>query len=122
VTQVACGWRHTVVITMAGNVYSWGRGTSGQLGHGDIRDRSMPKRLELLSFDGLACQQIESSRSTNSPASHWVSPSERYAVVPDETLSILANRLNQNASVQGPPESREVTSMQVDASVPDTSS
>ena len=32
-------------------------------------------------------------------ASHWVSPSERYAVVPDETLSILANRLNQNASV-----------------------
>ena len=42
VTQVACGWRHTVVITMAGNVYSWGRGTSGQLGHGDIQDRWSP--------------------------------------------------------------------------------
>lgn len=32
--------------------------------------RSMPKRLELLSVDGLACQQIESSRSTNSPGLH----------------------------------------------------
>ena len=39
VYQVACGWRHTVATTMRGNVYSWGRGTSGQLGHGDALDR-----------------------------------------------------------------------------------
>lgn len=39
VTQVTCGWRHTVAITDRGNVYSWGRGTSGQLGHGETIDR-----------------------------------------------------------------------------------
>jgi alpha-tubulin suppressor-like RCC1 family protein len=38
ITLVVCGWRHTVAITERGNVYSWGRGTSGQLGHGDAVD------------------------------------------------------------------------------------
>jgi alpha-tubulin suppressor-like RCC1 family protein len=42
VTQVTCGWRHTVAVTDRGNVYSWGRGTSGQLGHGDAVDRCFP--------------------------------------------------------------------------------
>ncbi|XP_042373705.1 ultraviolet-B receptor UVR8 isoform X2 [Zingiber officinale] len=38
--QISCGWRHTLALTERGNVFSWGRGTSGQLGHGDILDRS----------------------------------------------------------------------------------
>lgn len=42
VTQVTCGWRHTVAITDRGNVYSWGRGINGQLGHGDTADRCFP--------------------------------------------------------------------------------
>eukprot|EP01043_Picozoa_sp_COSAG02_P043645 COSAG02_NODE_3821_length_6188_cov_3.353917_2_plen_546_part_00 len=33
VVQVACGKRHTVALTGLGTVYSWGDGTSGQLGH-----------------------------------------------------------------------------------------
>jgi alpha-tubulin suppressor-like RCC1 family protein len=33
VVQVACGKRHTVVLTGLGTVYSWGDGLSGQLGH-----------------------------------------------------------------------------------------
>ena len=31
-----------MAITERGNVYSWGRGTSGQLGHGDAVDRYSP--------------------------------------------------------------------------------
>jgi alpha-tubulin suppressor-like RCC1 family protein len=54
VVSVACGWRHTACITESQNVYSWGRGTSGQLGHGDNVDRSVPKRLEALSKQGQA--------------------------------------------------------------------
>jgi alpha-tubulin suppressor-like RCC1 family protein len=65
VTQVSCGWRHTVALTDRGNIYSWGRGTSGQLGHGDAVDRNEPKRIELLSVDGLACWQIECSQPDN---------------------------------------------------------
>jgi len=32
--SVACGWRHTTAITATRELYSWGRGTFGQLGHG----------------------------------------------------------------------------------------
>lgn len=39
------------------------------------------------------------ARSGDSPASNWISPAERYAVVPDETLGPLARRLHQTAHV-----------------------
>lgn len=39
VAQISCGWRHTVAVTEQQNVFSWGRGTNGQLGHGESIDR-----------------------------------------------------------------------------------
>ena len=36
--ELACGWRHSMAVTQQGVVYSWGRGVSGQLGHGDCAD------------------------------------------------------------------------------------
>ncbi|MBA0799453.1 hypothetical protein Gohar_009970, partial [Gossypium harknessii] len=39
VVQVSCGWRHTLAITEEQNIFSWGRGTNGQLGHGESMDR-----------------------------------------------------------------------------------
>jgi len=88
VVQVSCGWRHTVAITGKSNVFSWGRGTSGQLGHGDILDRNMPVLIEALSVDGSACEQIQTSKTTVLSGSSWISPSERYAIVPDETGTV----------------------------------
>ena len=35
VRQIACGSGHTVVLTVDGEVYTWGRGGDGRLGHGD---------------------------------------------------------------------------------------
>ena len=35
---LACGWRHSLAVTAEGEVFSWGRGVNGQLGHGDVRD------------------------------------------------------------------------------------
>jgi hypothetical protein len=95
ITLVVCGWRHTVAITERGNVYSWGRGTSGQLGHGDAVDCHTPKRIEILSVDGQACRHLEGSQSANPASSKWISPAERYAVVPDETLGSIAPQLHQ---------------------------
>jgi len=34
-TQIACGWRHSVVVNSAGKVFSFGWSKYGQLGHGD---------------------------------------------------------------------------------------
>ncbi|XP_030471685.1 ultraviolet-B receptor UVR8 isoform X2 [Syzygium oleosum] len=85
VAQVSCGWRHTLAVTEEGNVFSWGRGTNGQLGHGESVDRNMPKIIDALSADGSSGQQIQSSNLDLSSGKTWVSPSERYALVPDET-------------------------------------
>jgi alpha-tubulin suppressor-like RCC1 family protein len=46
--DVACGAEFTLAVTTKGAVYSWGRGTTGQLGHGDLSDRFTPKLLEAL--------------------------------------------------------------------------
>ncbi|KAJ7957057.1 ultraviolet-B receptor UVR8-like [Quillaja saponaria] len=86
VVQISCGWRHTLAVTEKQNVYSWGRGTNGQLGHGESIDRNLPKIIEVLSVDGSSGQQIESSKVDPLSGKTWVSPSERYAVVPDETV------------------------------------
>ncbi|KAJ4814175.1 Regulator of chromosome condensation (RCC1) family protein [Rhynchospora pubera] len=86
IVLVACGWRHTIALTERKNVFSWGRGTSGQLGHGDILDRNTPKMLEALSGDASACKKLETSKVAPLSGKIWVSPSERYAIVPDENV------------------------------------
>jgi hypothetical protein len=49
VVQVACGARHTVALTRAGAVYTWGWGRWGQLGHkGTTADRSTPALVRAL--------------------------------------------------------------------------
>ncbi|KAK9167423.1 hypothetical protein Scep_002614 [Stephania cephalantha] len=86
VVQISCGWRHTLAVTERQNVFSWGRGTNGQLGHGENIDRNTPKIIEALSVDGSGCQLIESSKVEPLPGKIWVSPSERYAIVPNENV------------------------------------
>ncbi|KAA8547038.1 hypothetical protein F0562_003467 [Nyssa sinensis] len=86
VVQISCGWRHTLAVTERNNVFSWGRGTNGQLGHGESIDRNTPNIIEALSMDGCSGQQIESSKFDSS-GKILVSPSERYAVVPDDNVS-----------------------------------
>ena len=39
---------HTIAVTDDGQVYSWGRGAEGALGHGNMLDQSTPKRIEAL--------------------------------------------------------------------------
>ncbi|KAL1301168.1 hypothetical protein HN51_045809 [Arachis hypogaea] len=87
VIQISCGWRHTIAVTERQNVYSWGRGTNGQLGHGETVDRNSPKIIEALSVEGSSGQNIASSNTDPLSGKHFASLSERYAVVPDENVS-----------------------------------
>ncbi|KAK1552874.1 hypothetical protein Q3G72_024799 [Acer saccharum] len=41
VTVLACGGAHVLALTSGGRVFSWGRGNSGQLGHGDNNNNNM---------------------------------------------------------------------------------
>lgn len=38
VVLVACGWRHSLALASGGDLFSWGRGVNGQLGHGSAVD------------------------------------------------------------------------------------
>ncbi|CAN1357307.1 PH, RCC1 and FYVE domains-containing protein 1 [Linum perenne] len=48
VEDVACGSYHVAALTSKSEVYTWGKGSNGQLGHGDKENRSMPKLVDFL--------------------------------------------------------------------------
>ncbi|XP_039033371.1 PH, RCC1 and FYVE domains-containing protein 1-like isoform X2 [Hibiscus syriacus] len=48
VEEIACGSYHVAVLTSKTKVYTWGKGTNGQLGHGDINDRNTPTPVDFL--------------------------------------------------------------------------
>jgi len=43
VRQIACGSGHTVVLSTEGEVFTWGRGDDGRLGHGDNGWKYVPR-------------------------------------------------------------------------------
>eukprot|EP00112_Aurelia_sp_Birch-Aquarium-sp1_P026355 Seg930.2 transcript_id=Seg930.2/GoldUCD/mRNA.D3Y31 product="Secretion-regulating guanine nucleotide exchange factor" protein_id=Seg930.2/GoldUCD/D3Y31 len=43
---VAAGMRHSVALTENGEIYTWGCGKKGQLGHGDTKNQVAPKRVK----------------------------------------------------------------------------
>eukprot|EP00742_Colponemidia_sp_Colp-10_P003198 GILJ01003407.1.p1 GENE.GILJ01003407.1~~GILJ01003407.1.p1 ORF type:complete len:594 (-),score=58.29 GILJ01003407.1:163-1944(-) len=49
IVKVACGCYHTIALTEAGDIYTFGRGNHGQLGHGNTTDYKAPKWVESLS-------------------------------------------------------------------------
>ena len=50
VLHVSCGYRHTAMITRAGELLTFGHGVCGRLGHGDEVDRHAPTAVAALSL------------------------------------------------------------------------
>ncbi|KAK1264352.1 Ultraviolet-B receptor UVR8 [Acorus gramineus] len=77
VEQVACGSYHVAVLTSRNEIYTWGKGANGRLGHGDIEDRKIPTLVEALkdrTIKRIAC----GSNFTASVCLHkWVSGAEQ---------------------------------------------
>ncbi|PON99646.1 Regulator of chromosome condensation (RCC1) family with FYVE zinc finger domain-containing protein [Trema orientale] len=46
VEEIACGAYHIAILTSRNEVYTWGKGANGRLGHGDVEDRKMPTLVE----------------------------------------------------------------------------
>lgn len=58
IAAISCGSRHTLVLTTGGEVYSFGWGSMGQLGHGDLKSSGAPKRIEFFAQHGLVVDYI----------------------------------------------------------------
>ncbi|XP_015074849.1 ultraviolet-B receptor UVR8 isoform X3 [Solanum pennellii] len=48
ISHISCGGAHVIALTPGGRVLTWGRGTSGQLGHGEMVNCLHPKSVEYL--------------------------------------------------------------------------
>ncbi|KAJ9685374.1 hypothetical protein PVL29_017414 [Vitis rotundifolia] len=48
VEEIDCGAYHVAVLTSRTEVYTWGKGANGRLGHGDTDDRNTPSLVEAL--------------------------------------------------------------------------
>ncbi|NWW76548.1 RCCD1 protein, partial [Climacteris rufus] len=58
VSTVSCGSRHTAVVTRGGELYTWGWGKYGQLGHGDRTSSDQARRVEHLVAEGLRAEEV----------------------------------------------------------------
>ena len=51
IVMAACGWRHSMVVSAEGRVWTFGRGRLGRLGHNDAQDRLVPTLLAAEVFE-----------------------------------------------------------------------
>ncbi|XP_073306555.1 PH, RCC1 and FYVE domains-containing protein 1-like [Primulina huaijiensis] len=77
VEQVACGAYHVAVLTSKNEVYTWGKGANGRLGHGDIDDRKMPTVLEALKDSHVKSIACGTNYSAAICLRKWVSGAEQ---------------------------------------------
>ncbi|KAG7333755.1 hypothetical protein KOW79_002162 [Hemibagrus wyckioides] len=62
VSSISCGAAHTAILTKTGEVYTFGEGTHGQLGHNSTNNELLPKKVD--GFDGPAKQVTCGSHHT----------------------------------------------------------
>ncbi|KFK21924.1 hypothetical protein AALP_AAs63887U000400 [Arabis alpina] len=77
VEEITCGDHHVAVLTSRSEVFTWGKGSNGRLGHGDIEDRKTPTLVEALKerhVKSISC----GSNFTSSICIHkWVSGADQ---------------------------------------------
>ncbi|KAL1535700.1 PH, RCC1 and FYVE domains-containing protein 1-like isoform X1 [Salvia divinorum] len=73
VEQISCGADHVVVFTIRGDVFTWGRGANGRLGHGDTEDRNVPTLVEALKDKHVRNISCGSNYTTSICIHKWVS-------------------------------------------------
>ncbi|KAG8389817.1 hypothetical protein BUALT_Bualt01G0017900 [Buddleja alternifolia] len=77
IEEISCGAYHVAALTSKNEVYTWGKGANGRLGHGDIEDRKSPTLVEALKdrhVKSVAC----GSNYTSAICLHkWVSGAEQ---------------------------------------------
>ena len=61
-SHIACGAEHSFALTTTGELYSWGLGFKGQLGHSDFENKLKPTLVKNLSPSFLESGGLEESK------------------------------------------------------------
>ena len=61
--SVSAASRHSLALTADGSVWSWGYGDCGKLGHGDVQDQLLPKKVEALAGQRVVAVSARMSHS-----------------------------------------------------------
>lgn len=77
VEEIACGAYHVAVLTSKNEVYTWGKGANGRLGHGDVEDRKTPVLVEALKDRHVKFLACGSNYTTAICLHKWVSGAEQ---------------------------------------------
>ncbi|XVE55183.1 hypothetical protein DITRI_Ditri03aG0139100 [Diplodiscus trichospermus] len=77
VDEIACGAYHVAVLTSRNEVYTWGKGANGRLGHGDVEDRKTPSLVEGLKDRHVKYIACGSNYSAAICLHKWVSGAEQ---------------------------------------------
>lgn len=67
ISLLACGWRHTLALTAAGEVYSWGRNCNGQLGTGTLENKCAPIITRLTNCESSTAKSSQSCAHVTMP-------------------------------------------------------
>ena len=93
VRSIGCGWGHSMVITKAGEVLTWGFGGKGQLGHGDTLRHLIPKKVEgITGAELMACGYYHNIVSTKQNDTYTWGKSDRGQLGHGDTLTVLTPR------------------------------
>lgn len=86
VKQITCGWSHSVALTKGGEVFTWGNGDHGKLGHGSSKKLSQPELVQRLSG-----QKVVHVASYNEHTAALVEPVNHYSTYIQHMRSMVDN-------------------------------
>ncbi|XP_049470196.1 RCC1 domain-containing protein 1 isoform X1 [Panthera uncia] len=72
--KASCGSRHTAVVTRTGELYTWGWGKYGQLGHEDTSSLDRPRRVEYFVDKRLQLTSVRLPPPARKPAAQMPAP------------------------------------------------
>ncbi|RHY85586.1 hypothetical protein DYB31_008213 [Aphanomyces astaci] len=91
IADVVCGSAHSMARTTSGRVFTWGRGSAGQLGHRDTQDKAVPTLVTRLGYEVVVEMAANDMCSTVVCESL---PTDRYDQRRKEILLLKAAKMN----------------------------
>ncbi|CAN1337800.1 PH, RCC1 and FYVE domains-containing protein 1 [Linum perenne] len=77
VEEISCGDCHVAVLTSRSEVFTWGKGANGRLGHGDTEDRKSPTLVEALKDKHVKSISCGSNFTSSICIHKWVSGADQ---------------------------------------------